>query len=56
MSMVNYENEDSESSHMDFSIDGIKRLYQTLIRLNRSDFETEVERASFYKKQTDLGI
>lgn len=55
MSMVNYESEESESSHMDFSIDGIKKLYETLIKLNRSNFDREVDRANFYKKQTDLG-
>jgi hypothetical protein len=48
--MVNYENESTDTAHMDFSIDGIKKLYETLIKLNLTHFVSEVERANFYKK------
>ncbi|CAD8054231.1 unnamed protein product [Paramecium sonneborni] len=51
---LNVDEEQGLSTNFDFTNEDIQRMYNTLIKVQMSQFKSEAEKAKFYKKQTQL--
>ncbi|CAK72671.1 unnamed protein product (macronuclear) [Paramecium tetraurelia] len=51
---LNVDEEKGLSTNFDFTNEDVQRMYNTLVRVQFSQFKSEAEKAKFYQKQTQL--
>ncbi|CAD8046969.1 unnamed protein product [Paramecium sonneborni] len=51
---LNVDEEQGLSTNFDYTNEDIQRMYNTLVKVQMSQFKSEAEKAKFYKKQTQL--
>ncbi|CAK79597.1 unnamed protein product (macronuclear) [Paramecium tetraurelia] len=51
---LNVDEEKGLTANFDFTSEGVLRMYNTLVKVQMSQFKSEAEKAKFYKKQTQL--
>ncbi|CAD8138512.1 unnamed protein product [Paramecium pentaurelia] len=51
---LNIDEEKGLSTNFDYTNEDIQRMYNTLVKVQLSQFKSEAEKAKFYKKQTQL--
>ncbi|CAD8142669.1 unnamed protein product [Paramecium octaurelia] len=51
---LNVDEEKGLTTNFDFTSEGVQRMYNTLVKVQMSQFKSEAEKAKFYKKQTQL--
>ncbi|CAD8137946.1 unnamed protein product [Paramecium pentaurelia] len=51
---LNVDEEKGLTTNFDYTSEGVQRMYNTLVKVQMSQFKSEAEKAKFYKKQTQL--